>query len=99
MLQRVTNSDHLRRTWPHLVNADTGATLELGPGESANVDLPDEFADAHLSVGAPQEPPARARQARPKPPKPNTASPAPEPPAEPVTENPQPPVDPAATEE
>jgi hypothetical protein len=54
MLHRVTNTHHLRRTWPHLVNAETGTTLELGPGESADVSLPEKFSDPHLSTAKPK---------------------------------------------
>lgn len=97
MLQRVTNAHHLCRAWPHLVNAETGATLELAPGESADVDLPAEFADAHLTTSRE----AVRRVAKPKPsraPKGRAAEPI-TPPAEPAVEDPQPPVDPAVTKE
>lgn len=100
MLHRVTNSHHLRRVWPHLVNADTGTTLELDPGESADVDVPDGFADAHLSLAAAKNAAKRdskrkiTRKAAPD----NAAAETPEP-VEPVTQDPQTPAAPADTEE
>lgn len=37
MPKQLRNSDALARTWPRLVNADTGSTLHLEPGEAAPV--------------------------------------------------------------
>lgn len=36
MRYRNTSPEH--RTWPSLVNAETGTTLELAPGETAEID-------------------------------------------------------------
>ena len=64
----MENTDVHARTWGSLTNTETGRTLHLGPGEQADVDLPDEFTDTFLK-------PAKA-----KPPK---KSSAPEPAADP----------------
>lgn len=52
---RYRNADEHSRVFNHLTNPDTGATLELAPGEE--VDLPDEIEDAHL-VPVANTPPA-----------------------------------------
>lgn len=44
----MENTDFHTRTWNTLVNAETGRTLELAPGEQADVELPDDFTDAFL---------------------------------------------------
>lgn len=44
----VTNTSSTRRHWNDLVDQDTGRTLDLEPGESAEVDLPDGFSDPFL---------------------------------------------------
>jgi hypothetical protein len=49
------NTDYQRRIWTTLVNDDTGTTLELGPDESAHVDVPDDFEDPYLKV-VPEKP-------------------------------------------
>lgn len=36
----VRNTDTQTRTWSHLVNTETGTTLELAPGEKADTVLP-----------------------------------------------------------
>jgi len=53
----VTNRDVHTRIWGNLTNKDTGTTLELAPGESADVDLPPGFEDLHLQ-GAVERPPS-----------------------------------------
>lgn len=51
---RYVNSDIHARVWTHLTNPETGATLELAPGES--VDLDEEVADPYLQlVAAPKK--------------------------------------------
>lgn len=35
---RYRNASPETRTWPGLVNADTGTTVHLAPGESAEID-------------------------------------------------------------
>lgn len=50
------NADVATRVWPSL-SAPDGSTLRLGPGETAEVDVPDGFADAWLRpVPAPKAP-------------------------------------------
>ena len=50
-MNTVTNTDHQKRHWNGLTNAETGRTLELEPGASAQVELPEDFAgDVHLKV-------------------------------------------------
>lgn len=51
--QIVVNRSFGRRWWADLVNADSGRTLELDPGESAPVDIPDGFTDPWLEVVKP----------------------------------------------
>jgi|HubBroStandDraft_6_1064221.scaffolds.fasta_scaffold209095_2 hypothetical protein len=53
------NADYQTRVWPSLQRSD-GRTLELGPDETAELDLPDDFADPFLTT----EP--RRRGKRPK---------------------------------
>jgi len=53
----VTNRDVHTRIWGNLTNKDTGTTLELAPGESADVDLPPGFEDLHLQGGVDLPPP------------------------------------------
>ena len=55
MLRTFTNTDVHGRVWPHIQRPD-GSTLELAPGESAEVDLPEEFSDPHLSDAKPKGP-------------------------------------------
>lgn len=50
---RYENTDVLAHVWQTLVNADTGATLELAPGESAEV-----LCWVETDQGAHLEPPA-----------------------------------------
>lgn len=45
-----TNTGDSTRHWNDLVDKATERTLELGPGESADVDLPEDFEDAYLKV-------------------------------------------------
>jgi len=48
-MQTVENvSDH-RRVWPALQTPE-GTTLELAPGETAEVALPEDFEDPYLKV-------------------------------------------------
>lgn len=43
------NTSNQTRDWPDLQNPETGATLELGPGEEVkNLRVPEGFACAHL---------------------------------------------------
>lgn len=70
MATSFTNTSATRRVWTRLINADTGTTLELDPGESANVgiavmgsdgavavvDLPPDFAVDHLERTTPRRP-------------------------------------------
>ena len=49
-MHRFVNIDAERHWWNHLTNAETGRTLDLGPGESAMVDLPLDFEDAVLCL-------------------------------------------------
>lgn len=63
-------SEHTR-TWGRLTDKATGTTLELAPGESAEVDTPDGFADQHLVECAPPQladvvamHPAKGKQAK-----------------------------------
>ena len=53
---RVRNTDVSTRVWISLANSETGATLELGPGQEGETDLPDGFTDPHLvPVRAPKK--------------------------------------------
>jgi hypothetical protein len=49
-MTRVTNTGDEIRHWNQLVNTETGTTLELGPGESADTTLYPDFEDAFLVV-------------------------------------------------
>ena len=69
-MARVTNTDSNTRHWTSLVNAETGGGLELAPGESAEVDLPNGFEDPFLKTEddlGDYEPPAPTEEA-PEPP-------------------------------
>lgn len=46
-MDTFTNADVESRVWPTISRPD-GSTLTLGPGESADLDLPDNFADPYL---------------------------------------------------
>lgn len=50
----MTNTDSLTRVWPGL-RVD-GHTLELGPGETADVDVPPDFADPYLRAARAAKP-------------------------------------------
>ena len=52
-----TNTDVHTRVWTDLVNKETGTTLELEPGASADVDLPEGFEDTYLVPQTPLVPP------------------------------------------
>lgn len=56
--------------WDSLTNADTGTSLELEPGDSAEVDVPEGFDDPWLKPAAFQSSPPEA---------PEAVTPAPEP--------------------
>ncbi len=43
------NTSGSRRTWTH-IQEDDGRTLELEPGESRHLSLPDNFNDLYLKV-------------------------------------------------
>lgn len=47
------NADYQTRVWPDLTDPDSGRTLELGPGDTVDLDLPEGFEDAHLVPVAP----------------------------------------------
>jgi hypothetical protein len=47
VVNTVVNTDVNTRVWPRLQLAD-GHTLELGPGEAAEIDLPAGFEDPYL---------------------------------------------------
>jgi hypothetical protein len=49
-MARVTNTSEETRYWGALVNAETGTTLELAPGESAECDIPDGLDDPYLKT-------------------------------------------------
>ncbi len=42
------NSSPQTRIWDHLVNVNTGTTLELAPGQQAEVNVPEGFEDPYL---------------------------------------------------
>lgn len=42
------NSDIHTRVWPGIIRPDNGQTLELEPGGTAQLDLPDDFSDPYL---------------------------------------------------
>ena len=52
------NADYQTRVWPSLQRPD-GRTLELEPGETVELELPEDFTDTHLLAG-------KARPTRPK---------------------------------
>lgn len=87
---RYVNTSSERLIWPRLVNAATGATLELGPGESAEVgrvrfaddgaavveDLDSDFEDTILKPASPRRrEPARQEPAVPEVPAATDAAP------------------------
>jgi len=47
MTVRFKNHDDNRRVWTG-IQLEDGSTLELGPGESIELDLPKSFRDPHL---------------------------------------------------
>jgi hypothetical protein len=49
-MTRVTNTGEEFRTWISLVNTETGTTLALGPGESAETDIAEGFDDPYLKA-------------------------------------------------
>ena len=49
-VKTVTNTSDARRRWDTLQNAETGRTLELDPGESAECDVPEDFEHPRLKV-------------------------------------------------
>lgn len=54
-----TNTHHERRYWPDLQLAGTGLTVELDPGETADIgDVPDGFDDPYLKPASQPRPPA-----------------------------------------
>lgn len=50
----MQNTDFYRRAWSDLSDA-TGHTLELGPGETADVALPEGFTDPFLRPVSPKK--------------------------------------------
>lgn len=53
------NTDNVRRTWASLTNTETGRTLELDPGQEADVEVPAGFTDPWLRpVRSPKPAPA-----------------------------------------
>lgn len=50
------NTSGQARTWLQITHPETGQTLHLEPGEKVNLDLPDEFEDAHLKPAAKGQP-------------------------------------------
>ena len=60
-MPRYVNTDYQTRVWPDLKGPD-GRTLELGPGQSADVEVPDDFDDPylkpHASKGSAKPPPS-----------------------------------------
>ena len=64
-MKTYVNASDARRVWPNIQVPTTGQTLELGPGETAYLDLPDDFSDfalvpAPTSKAAPASTPAPA---------------------------------------
>jgi len=47
MVRKFVNSDVHHRVWPNLQDAD-GHTVGLAPGETVDLDVPDDFEDFHL---------------------------------------------------
>lgn len=59
------NTDVQARVWPHL--SHEGHTLSLDAGETADLDVPDDFSDVWLKPEPePTEPEPKARRAAPK---------------------------------
>ena len=92
----VLNTDVHTRTWNHLSNLETGTTLGLNPGETAETDLPQLYDgngdpkgwdDPYLAIidrpDMPSVPPPEEEQ-----PEPELEQPAPEPEPEPEPEAP-----------
>ena len=78
-MARVTNTGDQTLHWNALTNMETGRTLELAPGESAEVDISDGFTDPYLKTDdelGDYEPPAAPEEASEEAPEP----PAPMPP-------------------
>lgn len=65
MAARYTNTSNATRIWLTLTNPETGTTLELAPGESAELDLPADFTDPFLTETAPAK--SRTPKAEPAP--------------------------------
>jgi hypothetical protein len=61
-LKAYFNADVHTRTWNHITRQDTGRTLELAPGEEAELDLPDDFEDPYLTPVAVPEKLTKAQQ-------------------------------------
>ena len=59
----VNTSVHAR-TWLRLQDPETGRTLRLQPGEEVELDLPDEFEDAHLKPKAQPSKRSRSKAAK-----------------------------------
>ena len=55
-MTQVKNTSESRRRWDNLVDTGTQRTLELDPGECADVELPEDFEDPHLAVTPPLSP-------------------------------------------
>lgn len=57
-MPRYVNASAHRRTWSRLRNKETGRTLDLAPGEEAEVEVPQGFEDPYLQAvpSAPQKP-------------------------------------------
>lgn len=49
-MNKVTNTDSNWHYWWGIYDPATDRQLELGPGESAEVDLPEGFSNPHLLV-------------------------------------------------
>ena len=47
-MARFENTDVHTRIWHNLINAETLVTLELAPGEDAEVVVPSDFDDTYL---------------------------------------------------
>lgn len=57
-VRAFVNSADEERTWPGIQRPD-GSTLQLAPGETAELDLPGEFEDEYLKPV--KTPPAKAK--------------------------------------
>ena len=77
-MTHVTHTGAYPATWLTLVNKETGTTLGLNPGESAEVDLPEGFSDPELKtddeLGDYTPPPAPPAKEEPVPPLPGGGS-------------------------